>query len=471
MERESLFFHSESAAAHLSAFEQAVEDGIITAEGGWKEADALEAAAREAATVLGPDGTEAAIASAASWAAAAAAEAAASPAPASKRGRGSRGGRGGRGKSRGRGRTSTPSGPRSVSPPPSTARRGRSGSRARGKRKRSSRSVSPTISLPSSGDEFSSASDDLSGLDGAEAKALLASRGLYEVDRLVGDVWEGGLHWFRVKWRGYDEYENSWQRPEDLSGCDKEIEAYWARKKAKQESAAKAERSEKRKAKERTKRNQLVRQAGYTPAQADAMGAFTVEQWTTMHAQLLKQKAAAAASTAPPASALSVDLATMGPWTPAVAASATTPAAASSPAAAAAGTAGPNPASSPPPRAVLLSPDGDDWCVYPLHTFKTLAQAQQNQEDESDDERTPPAASLPPRHSPDYEADVADDTASTCSTSSTASLLCHPAHKHAHDRAQCILAHDWYEQQHDQSTWLMLVKWKLKPVAGHNTEE
>lgn len=81
---------------------------------------------------------------------------------------------------------------------------------------------------------------------------------------------------------------------------------------------------------------------------------------------------------------------------------------------------------------------------------------------------------LPEERAARTDTNAADDddgtlsdssTASTSSTISTSSLLLHPQHKHAHDLPQCILAHDWYEQQNDQPTWLVLVKWKSKPVA------
>jgi hypothetical protein len=57
------------------------------------------------------------------------------------------------------------------------------------------------------------------------------------------------------------------------------------------------------------------------------------------------------------------------------------------------------------------------------------------------------------------------------SAASTQSLLLHPAHKHAHDTPQCILAQDWYEEGSDRPTWLLLVKWKNKPVAECSWEE
>jgi len=133
--------------------------------------------------------------------------------------------------------------------------------------------------------------------------------------------------------------------------------------------------------------------------------------------------------------------------------------------------------------------DADDGAPL-LQSFSSLRDAQMDGEEEDalltdDDEETAPqrsaaaagAAAAPSASvtggapSRDCEADVGDVAASECSESSTGSLLCHPAHKHAQDEAQCILAHDWYTHPNDQPTWLVLVKWKRKPVAGRDTQQ
>jgi hypothetical protein len=63
-----------------------------------------------------------------------------------------------------------------------------------------------------------------------------------------------------------------------------------------------------------------------------------------------------------------------------------------------------------------------------------------------------------------------DDGAAAVSSDSSASssrsaLVCHPSHRHRRSVAEAVLAHDYYDAPNDRPTWLVLVKWRLKPVA------
>jgi hypothetical protein len=116
--------------------------------------------------------------------------------------------------------------------------------------------------------------------------------------------------------------------------------------------------------------------------------------------------------------------------------------------------------------------------VFQMASYPTLQAAQEAVDDDGrvDGPNTRAASasaattSAAGAFSVDYEDHPAssvdsDDLDDTRSTTSTTSLLMHPQHKHARDTPQCIIAHDWYECENDESVWLLLIKWKHKPVA------
>ncbi|KAG0296156.1 hypothetical protein BGZ98_001086 [Dissophora globulifera] len=51
---------------------------------------------------------------------------------------------------------------------------------------------------------------------------------VYDVERVVGHKRERGTLWYHIKWEGYDDSENTWQKSDEIFGLDV-VEEYWAR--------------------------------------------------------------------------------------------------------------------------------------------------------------------------------------------------------------------------------------------------
>lgn len=307
--------------------------------------------------------------------------------------------------------------------------------------------------------------------DSASNADALASQGLYEVEQFLGDVWEGGIHWYRVKWRGYSDFDNSWQRPEDLTGCQTQLRAYWTRKRAKLLEREENEKDERRK-KARMhleKKKALIDLAsskaasiphtGITSSVAPSSAAGDADG--DLHSQVKAAAAAATAATTTPLATVTPDATATTPNTTAIATAI--------PATVTTGVGN-----------VSDVIDTTDEDYYPIESFLSLHDAQcsitrsntpTQHVDVHDD---PPALGVSlvdgmavhdesaiDGHPIGYES----DTQSTRTDDSTTSLLMHPQHKHVNDTPQCILTHDWYECENDESQWLLLVKWKHLPVA------
>jgi len=488
LDRSALFWRGEAALHQLEEFERAVANGIITAEGGWEEAERAAAAAamfmqqymqtmqQQQQPQLTAD-TAAAAAAAAIAAATRAvrlqgASSAAGPA----------GTAAGLSLKRKRGRPARARSPASaakhartlaratelrraraagLAPPPrrriswkstgkdedddddSLGRRSdnegddgweraqldSTGTRAAGAaaaQDEADEQHSRRFSSPSS-TSSSSASSASYAPSPAEAalSAALAARGEYEVSRLLGDVWEGGVHWYRVSWRGFSDHDNSWQRAEDLAGCRELLERYWKKK----------ERA-KRKKDKIWKQKQVSYKIAQKKKQSGASTGGSAKK--TSH-----KKGAAAASAMQHSSSTA---AAPSSFAAAVFGSAPSAAAAApSVAAAASSAAVPVPASSA--------------SEFLLQTFDSLQEAQQAEQADLVAVRASPPPPLPPlqrsfdqqrqQHS-DYESDVPEGAdaqqpdspgGARSDASDTSELLCHPAHKHRQDTPEAILQH------------------------------
>lgn len=49
----------------------------------------------------------------------------------------------------------------------------------------------------------------------------------YEVEYIVNDQLIDGYRQYLVKWKGYDDFENTWEPEENLQHCEDLIEAYY----------------------------------------------------------------------------------------------------------------------------------------------------------------------------------------------------------------------------------------------------
>lgn len=365
----------------------------------------------------------------------------------------------------------------------SAARQPRSRSRGGGVRVRGrGRSLSRVSGALSDSDAGTDDDAVDSVVDDPRAAASLAADGIYEVERLLGDVWEGGVHWYRVKWRGYSDFDNSWQRPEDLTGCADQLRAYWARKKAKRAKFEERARD--------ARRRELLARAEAEVQRAIKKPAQTIAPLQNELAVAAAAKAANAAGQVP----LAPVQATIVPDESSAAGAATTAPAPLSSSQAGVTTLVPLfPTAQASPTRVTC--DDDEFGGFQVLSYSTLAAAQNDTEPASHAHDTthtrelaaasPTAAAAaattttaPGAFAADYEDHPPSDSDSisdggsdgSCSSSSTTSLLLHPAHKHTRDTPQCILAHDYYSAPNDQPTWLLLVKWRHRPVADASWE-
>lgn len=250
-----------------------------------------------------------------------------------------------------------------------------------------------------------------------------------------------------MQWRGFDSYSNSWQRPEDLTGCASELRQYWSRQRSQQKQAAAQHREERQRQREQRAEAKQQREAKKAHAAGDQ----------STHAAA----AAAAAGGAPASSAAAT-------WSDGAPGGFTLRAFSSLQAAQADGDAVDTQSDEdvPRPHARHRSEEARASAVGATGAAAAAAASHSGV-----------AAALPSG----YESDVAGSPSAVhvsgavsdgggsgghLSDASLASVLCHAAHKHRDDRAECILAHDWYSMEHDTPTWLLLVKWKHKPVAG-----
>lgn len=329
--------------------------------------------------------------------------------------------------------------------------------------------VTPPTSSHSGSRPGSDGSESESESISSETIAALEAEGIYEVEQILNDVWDSGVHWYRVKWLGYSDFDNSWQRPEDLIGCAEQLRAYW---KKKRERLAKLEKQRlelrrraiaaRKKAKEQRLHamNSLEETTLSPPIRVHRRPRHSVPGENSSHSPSSDAAAVAAVNSSLPSSSLAVapiqssttsDTNLQQREVSSVAATISSP----------------------------TSIDNDmGEMEFEFESFPTLLAAQTSL-------TAPPSTSSVAAGGVgvdghligsiedrpiDYEdapicSDSDDSTASTSSTNSTTSLLLHPQHKHAKDEPQCVIAHDWYECANDESLWLVLIKWKHKPVA------
>ena len=315
--------------------------------------------------------------------------------------------------------------------------------------RRSQESASPSLQSEQENEEEaeSQASD-------SSDSAALAAQGIYEVERLLGDVWDNGVHWYRVQWKGFSDHDNSWQRPEDLDGCSAQLKEYWKQKRTKR----KVWEERKRLARTKARRERHAQHA-------DMVSKEKQPQMIEAPVPLLNNEptgpstATAAAANAtpmeidandavPPSSTTHLPAADVHPGTP---------------------SSTPTPAAAPPSTNLSLHNAEPE---FQIQSFPTLQAALHAAEKETASQAVAATTSLS-----DYEdqppvvfSDSDSSHSSSRSTSSTTSLLMHPQHAHARDTPQCVLAHDWYEVENDECLWLVLVKWKHKPVSDSSWE-
>ena len=55
--------------------------------------------------------------------------------------------------------------------------------------------------------------------------ALPSSEG-YEVEKIVGERWKNGKLYYRIRWKGYDAEDDSWQTAQDVRNAPKLLKAW-----------------------------------------------------------------------------------------------------------------------------------------------------------------------------------------------------------------------------------------------------
>ena len=57
----------------------------------------------------------------------------------------------------------------------------------------------------------------------------------YEVEKITGHRKQDGEYVFKVRWKGYDKDQDTWEPQSNLDNCQQAIDDYWARRNAEKE--------------------------------------------------------------------------------------------------------------------------------------------------------------------------------------------------------------------------------------------